>query len=94
MITIWVSPANADYFFAMIDDEVVCKSRTPFLSAARYLLEKGVNPRTRIVMKHEGTPNEESLKSTVGAAAKLMVEEGNNAPHFRPWKAYPTKGEL
>jgi hypothetical protein len=88
MITIVVSSANADYFYATIDGKVVCKSRTPFLTAARYLLAHGTHSRSKIRMVHANNLEEISLLSTVGAAAKLTVEEGDKPPRFRPWRAY------
>jgi hypothetical protein len=61
-------------------------SSTPFLDAARVLAGEGGDPATRIVMRHEGQ-SYDALISTVGAAAKLTVED-DGAPRFRRWKPF------
>ena len=65
---------------------IVSSSTTPFLDAARVLLNGGANPDTHIFMFHEGC-GYYSLKSTVGKAAKLTVIGRGHGPVFRPWKA-------
>lgn len=70
------------------DRTIVTRSTQPLLDAARVLLADGVEPSTRIVMRHAGSMVD-ALISTIGAAAKLTVEEGERAPTFRPWKAGP-----
>lgn len=68
--------------------EIVASSRTPFLTAARKLLALGVNPETELVMRHS-PDGIDCLTSTVGAAAKLTVEEGGGPPKFRVWQPHP-----
>ena len=63
---------------------VVKRSPTPFCTAARALLAEGIDPATRLIMRHEGSPND-ALRSTVGAAAKLTVADGTGKPVFAPW---------
>ena len=64
-------------------------SRQPFLDAARALLLDGCDSVTILTMRHAGS-DIDALRSTVGAAAKLTVEEGDRtAPSFRSWKAFP-----
>ena len=74
-------------FEARIDGELVCIDRVPFLTAARVLLERGHDPQTQIVMVTAwGT---ESLRSTIGAAAKLRVEENENCgPRFGKYRPF------
>src|SRR5262249_10528047 len=62
-------------------DEILCVSRTPFLTAARELLKRGYDPSTAIVMRRAGSSTE-CLRSSIGAAAKLAVREDNGPPQF------------
>jgi len=62
--------------------QVCWSSRTPFLSAARTLIKRGLDPTTILVMVHEDTSTH-SLRGTIGEAAKLIVEEADHAPRFR-----------
>ena len=55
------------------------------LDVCRLLAGEGVDPSTRVVMRHQGQ-DYDALRSTIGAAAKLTVEEGKRRPIFRPWK--------
>jgi len=80
-----VSPAQPGRFEARLDGEVLCTSRTPFLSAARVLLTRGALPDDQLAMSHAGS-NTAAMRAAVGAAAKLTVDEtsGNGTPRFRP----------
>lgn len=62
--------------------------RRPFCEGARVLLAEGCDPAARFVMRHDGS-TADALRSTVGVAAKLMVEEGDRVPQFRRWKPSP-----
>jgi len=74
-------------FQAEIDGEVVVKSsRTPFLAAARFLKEYGVDPATKIVMRHQNSETD-ALISTVGVAADLTVAE-TGKPIFAKWQEF------
>jgi hypothetical protein len=66
---------------------LVASSRTPFCDAARALLAEGVDPSTRIMMRRAGSATD-PLTATVGGAAKLIVEDGDGVPRFRPWKPF------
>jgi hypothetical protein len=79
-----VRPAKAGKFEARAGDRLLCTSRQPFLDAARVLLAEGVDPAAPITMRHERTGTD-SLKSTVGEAAKLSVYETAFGPKFGPW---------
>ena len=88
--------AGRGSFRAMVGERVlVISSRTPFLSAARVLLAEGVNPETRIWMRHAHS-SVVSLRSTVGEAATLTVDE-TGAPRFQTYAVPdlegPRKGE-
>jgi hypothetical protein len=54
----------------------------PFIDAARVLEGEGVDPATRIVMRHEGK-DYDALTSTVGIAAGLDVK-GDHFVKHRP----------
>jgi hypothetical protein len=63
---------------------VVERSTTLFCDAARVLLAEGVDPVTKLVMRHEGSSHD-ALRSTVGVAAKLTVTDGTTGkPVFVP----------
>jgi hypothetical protein len=88
MIRIDVRPANRrGMYTAAIAGRDLCTSRQPFLDSARVLLGEGADPRTELVMRREnGTI---SLTSTVGYAAELTVEDGQDGvPRFRSYRAY------
>jgi hypothetical protein len=63
-------------------------ARQPFFEAARKLLAKGVPPETELTMWRDGEATW-SLKSTVGAAAKLTVrEDEKRGPEFRLYEPF------
>jgi hypothetical protein len=69
---------------------VLCKSSTkPFLDAARRLMDLGFDPSTTLVMRHAGSETE-CLRTTIGAAAALTVEDTKFGPEFRQWKPFST----
>ena len=70
--------------------EVVTGSSQPLLDGARVLLAEGVDPATRIVMRDAGSVVDD-LRSAVGAAVWLIVEEGERPPLFRLrlWQPLP-----
>jgi hypothetical protein len=78
LILVTELPARHGKFHARLEDGTeLCKStRQPLLDGTRELLKRGVDPQTRLVMRHEGSPVD-ALTATVGAAAKLTVDEGN-----------------
>jgi hypothetical protein len=53
---------------------IVTRSTTPFCDAARVLLGEGIDQTTPLVMRHAGAEHE-SLRSTVGGAARLTVRD-------------------
>lgn len=78
-------------FEARVEGELLCRSRTPFLSAARKLQRRGVPDDTLIEMRHEGS-SMVAMRATVGLAAGLTVREDNDGkmpPRFKPYKAFP-----
>jgi hypothetical protein len=76
---------------AQLDGEALCVSRTPFLSAARILLERGHSSGTILTMSHAGADTV-SLRSTLGTAAKLTVIENETAgPRFGRYRPPPAE---
>jgi hypothetical protein len=76
-------------FAAQIGDHILVEaSRQPLLDAARVLLSQGADPRTVIALRHAGSTTD-ALRSTVGAAAKLTVEETSHGPAFRSFRTAP-----
>jgi hypothetical protein len=77
-------------FQAFLGDHLLAESKTPFLSAARVLLREGVAPSTPFTMTHKDSSTV-SLRSTVGVAAGLVVDETEkSAPRFKPYREFPS----
>jgi hypothetical protein len=82
MLTIIVSPAGRGNFVAHLDGRQLCiATRSPFFMAARRLLSEGMDPDTKISMRHAGSDTD-CLTSTIGKAAKLCVLEDQGPPRF------------
>jgi hypothetical protein len=91
-IHITVSPAGGERFHARAQERHLCTSRTPFLSAARVLMKEGVDPDTPITLGHDGSATV-SLRSTIGQAARLTVEESDRSgPRFVPYHPFQRAG--
>jgi hypothetical protein len=93
-IIIVIAPVGRGRFRASFGSRVLVEaSSTPFLDAARVLAGEGVDPATRIVMRHEGK-DYDALTSTVAAAAKLTVKESTSdgKPRFGDWHPYGGPG--
>lgn len=74
---------------ARLGGDILTTSRTPFLSSARALLERGHSPDTVLTMRHAG---EEmiALRGTIGTAAPLTVTESDTAgPRFARYRNPP-----
>jgi hypothetical protein len=75
-VVILVAPVGRGRFGASSGGRVLVESSTaPFLDAARVLADEGVDPATRIVMRHEGK-DYDAQTSTVATAARIDVKEG------------------
>jgi hypothetical protein len=61
---------------------LIASSRQPFFDGARQLIKLGYDPATVLVMRSVGS-DIDCLTATVGAAAKLTVEESAHGPVFR-----------
>jgi len=73
---------------------IVKRSTTPFCDAARVLLGEGVDPATKIVMRHASSPHD-ALQSTIGVAAGLTVTDAtaDGKPRFVKWQRNRFRGE-
>ena len=61
---------------------ILCVSHQPFVDAARVLVDEGYDPTEILTMRHVGSETI-ALTARLGAAAKLMVEEGpSDGPRF------------
>lgn len=70
-------------------DTVVCVSETPLFDAARALLAQGkANPDDMLVMRHAGS-TVDALRSKVGVAAGLRIEETGWGPKLRKYRPRP-----
>lgn len=91
MLTITVSPAGRGKFLAHLNGRQLCRPTTsPFVTAARQLLLEGVDPDTKIIMRHAGSDTD-CLSSTIGVAAKLSVKEDRGRLQFVPWEPFPRR---
>jgi hypothetical protein len=71
----------------LADGKLLCAStRQPLLDGARELLKHGVDPKVQVVMRHYNS-TVDALKSTVGAAAKLTVDD-HGSPRFKKWQSF------
>ena len=96
-LNIIVSPRSlttkGQVYEARLDGVTLCQSLTPFLSAARILLDAGHAPDTVITMTHEGS-SVVSLRSTLAKAAKLtVVDNQHEGPRFAKYRPLPAIGK-
>jgi hypothetical protein len=76
-------------FDGKVDGQVVVERSTqPFLDGARRLIKLGYDPKVTLVMRHAGS-DVDALRATIGAAARLTVNEGEDAPRFVRWEPSP-----
>jgi hypothetical protein len=75
-LTISLQPAIKGQVTATSSDGHTSLTTTPLLDGARYWVEKA-NPTTPIVTVWSSHSSHWTLKSTIGAAAKLTVESNN-----------------
>jgi len=91
-IHVSISPARGGRYHARVQDRHLCTSRTPFFAAARVLMAEGIDPETPITLGHEGSAIV-SLRSTIGQAARLTVEESERSgPRFVPYRPFRAAG--
>jgi hypothetical protein len=87
-ILLIIEPVNRRGLFAarLAEDlRTLCTSRTSFTDSARMLLREGIDPNAILISRKAGQ-DYDSLRSTVGAAAKLTVDETRTV--FAKWKAF------
>jgi hypothetical protein len=88
-LNLTVYPLGRGLYEARLGSTVLCRSKTPFLSAARALLEANHAPETQLTMAHEGS-DVVAMRATLGTAARLTVEETHRSgPNFRPYRPHP-----
>jgi len=74
----------------LADGSTLPASRTPILTAARYLMGEGANPDAVIEMRHASTPGAVAMSGRLGTAAKLDVREDQaSGPRFCKWRPPP-----
>jgi hypothetical protein len=78
-------PAGEGRYDGLVDGRVLVRRTRQALLA---LIAEGVDPGQRLVMRHEGSAIDALLATSVGAAAKLTVEETGTGPRFRLWKPF------
>lgn len=88
---IHVQPTGPGRYSARLGDRLLCESRTPFLSAARVLLQEGVAEETILTMTHRGS-SVASLRAPLGVAAGLrVVENDRTGPRFDRYQTPPAE---
>jgi hypothetical protein len=80
--TIALKPGGKGQVTAASSDGYTFTTRTPLLTGARHWLEKGTNPDTYLVTVWSSGSTHWSLRSTIGAAAKLTVDD-TKTPRFK-----------
>jgi hypothetical protein len=87
MNTISLQPAIKGQVTANSSDGHSFLTTSPLFDGARYWLNNGANPATYIVTVWSSGSSHWSLRSTVGAAAKLTVEANTlGKPVFRLYR--------
>jgi hypothetical protein len=80
---------NRDTYEVFIADEMICKTRTPLCSAARILLDRGIDPDTILEKVRKGSTRVD-MRAVIGEAAKLTVWDGGKyTPQFAKYKPHP-----
>lgn len=90
-MNIVIEESGPALFVATLNGELLPPSKTPLLSAARFLLRAGADPATELTMSRaDGVI---SMRTTVGDAAKRSVSEpddGAKPPRFVPYRPFPS----
>jgi hypothetical protein len=85
-MNITIRPLGRGRFAASLDQRLLCKSKTPLLTAARILQAEGVPDDAPLTMTREGS-SIVAMRSTVGKAAGLIVEETDTrGPRFKTYR--------
>lgn len=85
MIMIHIVEAGQGRYRAYADGELICTSKTPLLTAARKLLDKGYTPGSYIGLTRDGTNVD--LYSMIGdAARRTVIENDKTGPRFGKWQ--------
>ena len=94
MIEIVVKAKGRGRYQGYVDGEPIGRSSgQPFYHGARALIAMGTDPEIPLQMRHENSQTI-SMRSTVGRAAKLMVQEDKNrGPTVRAWRPAPGQRE-
>lgn len=83
-----VRKLTQNLYEASMGGEVLCRSRTPLLSAARVLMQRGVDPNTELRMARLGSEMT-LMRARLGDAAELtVVEGGRGGPRFRKYEEF------
>jgi hypothetical protein len=90
-IGIAIKAKGAGRFEARVerDDRILCVSTTPFLKAARQLIDEGYDSSSILSMRYASSDTE-CLRGKLGVVAALTVEDTDYGPRFRRWKALST----
>lgn len=88
MIIIDIEPVGTTLWQSEVNGEVIGNSRTPMLSTARILLNRGVSREARIGMRRKGS-TQIDMTGTVGGCAGLNVTElDKGGIYFSRWKPF------
>jgi hypothetical protein len=67
------------------------RTRLPLLDGARALIARGLDPATRITLRHRGSANDSFTPMRLGVAARWTVEEGSRSTCFRRHREKPAE---
>jgi hypothetical protein len=81
------SAGRAGLFNGCFGNEVIVRSRQPFLDGARVLLARGHDPATAYNMRHAHSPTLSFVTTTLGRAAGLSVVDAATGTRFRKFVA-------
>jgi len=81
-----IRPLGRGRFAAFLGQRLLCKCKTPLLTAARILQAEGLPDESPISMTHERS-SVVAMRSTVGKTAGLTVEETDTrGPRFKTYR--------
>jgi hypothetical protein len=96
MIELVIDPAGkAGLFSGRVGNEIVVRSRQPFLDGARVLLARGYDPATPYNMRHARSQVQAFVTTTIGHAAELRAADDGSGMRFRrfvPYEELPAAG--
>ncbi|KLK95013.1 hypothetical protein AA309_00775 [Microvirga vignae] len=86
-MNIAIRPLGRGRFAASLGQRLLCKSKTPFSTAARILQAEGVPDDTPITMSHEGSSAVAMWSTVSEAAGKIVHETDEEGPKLKRYRS-------